>query len=116
MACHTLLGSGPPEERGRSVIEEVQRVVDAINAVRAIEDPVRRARGISELLKQQTEQDPKLREERRTIVLAMRAEEVPFRKIATELGVSVGTVQDIVRGHSGPWGNRAKKSEAEEQS
>jgi hypothetical protein len=98
------------------VIEEVQRVVDAVNAVRAIEDPVRRARAISELLKAQTESEPSLRDERRRIVLEMRAQDPPvsFRKIAAELGVSAGTVQDIVRGHSGPWGSRPKKDEPEE--
>jgi DNA-directed RNA polymerase specialized sigma24 family protein len=95
------------------VIEEVQRVVDAVNAVRAIEDPVRRARAISDLLKAQTASEPGLREERREIVLQMRAEKVSFRKIAAELDVSVGTVQDIVRGHSGPWGSRPKKAESE---
>ncbi|MFL1903107.1 helix-turn-helix domain-containing protein [Streptomyces tauricus] len=95
------------------MIEEVQRVVDAMSAVRAIEDPVRRARAISELLKAQTETEPGLRDERREIVLKMREEKVSFRKIAAELDVSLGTVQDIVRGHSGPWGSRPKKDEAE---
>ncbi|MFD8234023.1 helix-turn-helix domain-containing protein [Streptomyces sp. NPDC059696] len=97
------------------MIEEVQRVVDAMNAVRAIEDPVRRARAISELLKAQTEKEPELREERREIVLKMREENVSFRKIAAALDVSLGTVQDIVRGHSGPWGTRSKKGQEEAQ-
>lgn len=88
-------------------------MVDAVNAVRAIEDPVRRARAISDLLKAQTASDPELREERRKIVLSMRAEKVSFRKIAAELDVSVGTVQDIVRGHSGPWGSRPKVEKEE---
>lgn len=83
-------------------------MVDAVNAVRAIEDPVRKARAISDLLKAQTNSEPGLRDERREIVLQMRAEKVSFRKIAAELDVSVGTVQDIVRGHSGPWGSRPK--------
>ncbi|MBD9700677.1 hypothetical protein IHE56_00935 [Streptomyces sp. ID01-12c] len=95
------------------MIEEVQRVVDAVNAVRAIEDPVRRARAISDLLKAQTKTEPELRDERREIVLQMRADNVSFRKIAAELDVSLGTVQDIVRGHSGPWGSRAKTEKAE---
>ncbi|WP_200309452.1 helix-turn-helix domain-containing protein [Streptomyces adelaidensis] len=86
-------------------------MVDAVNAVRAIEDPVRRARAISDLLKAQTSAEPDLRDERREIVLRMREEKVSFRKIAAELNVSLGTVQDIVRGHSGPWGTRAKKDE-----
>jgi DNA-directed RNA polymerase specialized sigma24 family protein len=96
------------------VIEEVQRVVDAVDAVRTIEDPVRRARAISELLKAQTEKEPELRDERREIVLRMREEQISFRKIAAALDVSLGTVQDIVRGHSGPWGSRPKKSGPEE--
>lgn len=87
-------------------------MVDAVNAVRAIEDPVRRARAISDLLKVQTKSEPELRDERREIVLQMRADKVSFRKIAAELDVSLGTVQDIVRGHSGPWGARPKKEEA----
>ena len=102
-----------PIEMRPGVIEEVQRVVDAVNAVRAIEDPVRRARAISELLKSQTAKEPELRDERREIVLKMREEKVSFRKIAAALDVSLGTVQDIVRGHSGPWGSRPKKDEAE---
>lgn len=85
-------------------------MVNAMEAVRAIEDPVRKARAISELLKAQAAKEPELRDERREIVLRMREEKVSFRKIAAELGVSLGTVQDIVRGHSGPWGARAKKA------
>ncbi len=84
-------------------------MVDAVNAVRAIEDPVRRARAISDLLKAQTSTEPDLRDERREIVLRMREENISFRKIAAALDVSLGTVQDIVRGHSGPWGARPKK-------
>lgn len=89
-------------------------MVDAVNALRAIEDPVRRARAISDLLKAQTESEPGLRDERREIVLQMRADNVSFRKIAAALDVSVGTVQDIVRGHSGPWGSRPKTSAPED--
>ena len=89
-------------------------MVDAVNAVRAIEDPARRARAISDLLKTQTATEPELRDERREIVLRMREEKISFRKIAAALDVSLGTVQDIVRGHSGPWGSRPKKGETEE--
>ena len=91
-------------------------MVDAVNALRAIEEPVRRARAISDLLKAQTESEPGLRDERREIVLQMRADNVSFRKIAAALDVSVGTVQDIVRGHSGPWGSRPKVNKPEEAS
>jgi hypothetical protein len=104
-------------EMGPGVIEEVQRVVEAVNAVRAIEEPERRARAITELLRAQTEADPDLRDERRQIALSWRAEEPPvsFREIARRLGVSLGTAQDILRGHSGPWNNRprAKKKKDE---
>lgn len=88
-------------------------MVDAVNAVRAIEDPVRRARAISDLLKAQTKTEPELRDERREIVLRMREEKISFRKIAAALDVSLGTVQDIVRGHSGPWGTRPKVEKPE---
>lgn len=90
-------------------------MVDAMNAVRAIEDPQERARAISELLKAQAEEEPGLRDERRRIVLDLRAQVPPvsFRKIAAQLDVSVGTVQDIVRGHSGPWGSRPKAVDGE---
>lgn len=98
------------------MFEEVQRVVDAVNAVRAIQDPRRRARAITQLLRTRAEDESDLREERRTLVLQMRADKVTFRDIAKELGVSVGTVQDIVRGHSGPWGRRPKKAAAGEES
>lgn len=102
--------------KGPGVIEEVQRVIEAVQAVKAIKDPMRRARAISDLLKAQSVAEPDLRDERRRIILDMRAEEPPvsFRKIAAELDVSVGTVQDIVRGHSGPWGRRKKSTSAEE--
>lgn len=86
-------------------------MVDAVEAVRAIEDPTRKARAISELLKAQADGETGLRQERREIVLRMREEGVSFRKIAAELSVSLGTVQDIVRGHSGPWGSRPRKTE-----
>ncbi|MFV5995400.1 hypothetical protein ACNPQM_23930 [Streptomyces sp. NPDC056231] len=93
-------------------------MIEAVQAVKAIEDPMRKARAISELLKAQTDAEPDLRNERRRIVLDLRAEVPPvsFRKIAVALGVSVGTVQDIVRGHSGPWGRRKKSTSAEDAS
>ncbi|MFC8676724.1 helix-turn-helix domain-containing protein [Streptomyces griseorubiginosus] len=96
--------------------EEVQRVVDAVEAMRAIEDEVERAKAITDLLRVQGEAEPSLREDRRQTVLRMRADKVPFRKIAATLGVSVGTVQDIVRGHSGPWGSRPRKAAGEKGS
>lgn len=97
------------------MFEEVQRVVDAVNGVRAIEDPRKRARALTELLSEQTKGERTLRAERRQLVLQMRAEKVTFREIAKILGVSVGTVQDIVSGHSGPWARRPKKTTTEKE-
>ncbi len=98
------------------MIEEVQKVIEAVNDVRGIEDPLRRARAISELLKAQAAGESELREERRQIVLALRAQKPPvsLRKIAEQLGVSLGTVQDIVRGHSGAWGTKPRKKPSDE--
>ncbi|SFK74151.1 Homeodomain-like domain-containing protein [Streptomyces pini] len=90
-------------------------MAEAVQAVRAIENPTRRAQAISELLKQQAEQGPLLREERSRIVHAMRDEGTSLRKIAAAIGVSLGTVQDILRGHSGPWGNRQKPPSADDE-
>jgi hypothetical protein len=48
------------------------------------------------------------------VVLELRAQDppVPYRKIAAQLGVSLGTVQDIERG-AGRWTKRPKKAEGE---
>ncbi|HEX5566076.1 MAG TPA: helix-turn-helix domain-containing protein [Streptomyces sp.] len=90
-------------------------MVEAVEAVRAIEDSSMRARAISELLKAQEKKNPELREERSRIVHDMRNEGKSLRKIAAEIGVSLGTVQDILRGHSGPWGSRPKTKPKEDR-
>ncbi len=89
-------------------------MIEAVEGVCAIEDEVQRARAISDLLKAQDEKEPDLREERRRIVLGMRAQNVSIRKIAAAINTSPGTVQDIIRGHSGPWGRRPKPKTAED--
>lgn len=86
-------------------------MIEAVGDVRAIEDPVRRARAISDLLKAQADVEPELRQERARVVHQLRDEGVSLRKIAEQVGTSLGTVQDILRGHSGPWGNRPKKGD-----
>jgi DNA-directed RNA polymerase specialized sigma24 family protein len=90
-------------------IEEVQRVTDALAALEAIPDPLLRAQAISQVLADHAERAPRLRELRREAVLQLRADKVSLRKIATLLGVSLGTVQDIERGHSGNWGTKSRK-------
>lgn len=91
------------------LIEEVQRVVDAMADVKAIEDPLVRAQAITQLLAQQAEMAPTLRDLRRDAVLELRAQKVSLRKIAAMLGVSLGAVQDMERGHSGAWGTKPRK-------
>lgn len=91
--------------------EEAQRVFDALDEVEAMTDDLSQARVIGRLLKDQTGRNKRFMEYRRKVVLALRAQNppVPYRKIAAELGVSLGTVQDIERG-AARWDKRAKKT------
>lgn len=94
------------------VSEEARKVFDALANVEAIDDPVERAAAISEVLADQEERAPRLRELRRKAVLTMRAEGVSYRKIAARLKVSLGTVQSIERGHAGAWGTKSRTKPA----
>lgn len=94
--------------------EEAQRVIDAMDAVEAIADPEMRARAIGEVLADQEARAKRWRQQRREVVLEMRAQDPPvsYRKIAARLGVSLRTVQDIEAGYSGSGKNRPRKAEA----
>lgn len=83
-----------------SIEEEARRVFEALDEAEAMTDHLARARVIGRLLKDQAERNKRFMEYRRKVVLEMRAQTppVPYRKIAEELGVSLGTVQDIERG------------------
>ena len=94
--------------------EEARGVSDALKRVEEIDDPVQRAVAISEVLRDYEKRAPKLRDLRREAVLAMRAEGVSYRKIAAKLGVSLGTVQNIERGHGSAWGTKPRSKPAEE--
>lgn len=83
-------------------------MVDALASLEAIPDPLLRAQAISQVLADHAERAPRLRELRREAVLQMRAEKVSLRKIAGLLGISLGAVQDIERGHSGAWGTKPR--------
>lgn len=85
--------------------EVVRRVRAALDAVEAMTDPVTQARVIGQVLKEQSERNKRFYEKRREVVLALRAQKVSYRRIAAELGVSLGTVQDIERG-AGRWTDR----------
>lgn len=96
------------------VTEEARQVIDALKQVEAIADPIARAVAIGEVLRDYEERAPKLRDLRREAVLALRAEKVPYRKIAEMLNVSLGTVQSIERGHAGAWGTKPRRKPTEE--
>ncbi|WP_413808167.1 helix-turn-helix domain-containing protein [Streptomyces sp. OE57] len=81
--------------------EEVQRVLDALDALAAMEDPKARAAAISAFLKVQQPRLRELSKLRRAYVLEQRAAKVSRRQIAEDIGVSPSTVQDIELGYSG---------------
>lgn len=111
------LGKRPARKKGPGVSdEEVRRVSEALDAVERIEDPEARVRAMSKAMADQVKRQPRWKEERRTLVLALRAEGLSYRKIAERVGTSLGTVQDILRGHSGSWRDRPKKSKPDEES
>lgn len=73
--------------------EEVQRVLDAIDALTEGEPPEARAKRLTELLKSVGE---KVRKERRDAVLEMVADGKTYRQIADVSGISFGRVRQIV--------------------
>lgn len=95
--------------------EEVQRVSDALEEVDRIPDLEERVRARNQVLALQAQKTKDWHDERRTLVLAMRAQKPPvtIRAIAARLEMSVGVVQDILRGHTGSWKNREKKQSEE---
>lgn len=92
--------------------EEAQRVFDALDEVEAMTDDLARARAIGRLLKDQADRNKRFMDYRRQVVMDLRAQQppVPYRKIAAELGVSLGTVQDIERG-AARWDKRKKPTD-----
>jgi DNA-directed RNA polymerase specialized sigma subunit len=93
--------------------EEAKRVYDALDAVEAIPDPVARARVMSTVMADQVKRNKRWTEERRQLVLELRAQDMSLRKIAAEVGISLGSVQDILRGYTRPWSSRPKKDAAD---
>jgi hypothetical protein len=91
--------------------KEVLRVSDALKAVDEIADLEQRVRARNQVLALQAQRVKDWHAERRDLVLSLRAEEPPvtIRAIAARLEMSVGVVQDIIRGHTGSWKNRPPK-------
>ncbi|MEW2568385.1 hypothetical protein [Streptomyces sp. NPDC047070] len=81
--------------------EEVQRVFDALDGLKAIEDPKAQAKAITAFLKEQQSRMRELSRLRRAYVLGQRALKIPRWKIGEDIGVSASTVQDIEQGYSG---------------
>ncbi|MEU8834862.1 hypothetical protein [Streptomyces sp900116325] len=84
-------------------------MIDALTDLENMDDPAAQARAISRVLRDQPARTQKLKKIRQDYVRSQREAKVSYRKIAAELGVSAGTVQDIERGYSGSGSDRKKK-------
>ncbi|MGV2914595.1 hypothetical protein [Streptomyces alfalfae] len=94
--------------------EVAQRVFDALEALKAIEDEEVRAREISVFLRLYGPKIKELSDLRRQFVLSQRSENVSVRKIAAKIGTSASTVQDIERGYSGSGRARPRAQKGDE--
>lgn len=90
-------------------------MTDALDEVDRIEDPEERVRARNQVLAAQLERSRIWQQERRTLVLAMRAEKITYREIGERLGLKISTVQGIVEGYQGS-GKARKKSAPPEKS
>jgi DNA-directed RNA polymerase specialized sigma24 family protein len=73
--------------------EEVQRVLDAIDALAANDPPASRAKQLTELL---GEVQVRVRRERQAAVREMHQGGMTYRQIAAELEISFGRVRQIL--------------------
>ncbi|MGW7198484.1 sigma factor-like helix-turn-helix DNA-binding protein [Streptomyces chryseus] len=78
--------------------EEVQRVLDSIDALGQGETPTDRAKRLTQLLDAMPDTQAKVREMRQEAVIAMQGEGKSLRAIGAELGISFGRVRDIIEG------------------
>jgi DNA-binding NarL/FixJ family response regulator len=79
---------------------EVQRVLDAIDALGAEGDPVTRARRLSQLLTDWPNAHSRVRRARQDAVLELKAGGMSVRGIAAELDISPARVQQIIQGET----------------
>ncbi|MFI1702989.1 helix-turn-helix domain-containing protein [Streptomyces griseoruber] len=94
--------------------EVAQRVFDALEALKAIEDEGDRAREISAFLRNYGPKVKELSDLRREYVLDQRRQQVSVRKLASKIGVSPSTVQDIERGYSGSGKTRPRQEKGKD--
>lgn len=95
------------DEPGRS--REVNRLVEAIRAIEAIEDDVECAKAVAETLDEWPQYQKMLREVRQKRVQALREQGKTWPEIGTLLGVSAQRAQAIAVGLSGS--SRRKRGE-----
>jgi DNA-directed RNA polymerase specialized sigma24 family protein len=95
--------------------EEVRQVTDALDAVDRIEDPEERVRARNQVLADQLKRSQAWTQERRELVLAMRAEKVTYREIGERLNLSISTVQGIVENYRGSGKARRKTAPSGEE-
>jgi DNA-directed RNA polymerase specialized sigma24 family protein len=104
-----------PDRKGDSVADqpdderEVQIVLEAVDSLAALDDPAERARRAGRLLAELPDQQARLRQIRQAAVIAMRAQNISYRQIAKQLGMSVTRVTQI---EAGERGRKPKEPEA----
>ncbi|WP_405925442.1 hypothetical protein [Streptomyces sp. NBC_00035] len=93
-------------------------MIEAMDAVEAMTDPVERAKAIGEVMADQANRGKRWREMRRSLVLEMRGQTPPvsYRKIAAALGIGLATVQDIETGYTGSGKDRPRAKAEKEAS
>lgn len=89
-------------------------MADLVSDLEAVEDPVDRFKRASKLLEAWPDQQSRISDMRREVVLSLRRDKVSYRKIAALLGMSLVRIQQIEKGLSaGP--NKAKKKTADDE-
>ncbi|MEV5677284.1 hypothetical protein [Streptomyces sp. NPDC052179] len=81
--------------------EEVRRLVDAVEALIAIEDDAECAEAISAALKYWGDNSPKLREARQERVMSLKSQGKTWQEIGDLMGVHFTRAQQIGNGISG---------------
>lgn len=91
--------------------EEVQRFLDAVQALAAIEDDAACAQAITKVLKDWPESHARLREIRQDRVLRMKAGGKTWQEIGDSMGIHFTRAQQIANGIRGR--NRPRKGDAD---